>query len=107
MGKAPTTIPIEEDQAADLRTPVPPEQTMVNIRRQAPTLPGADAEDEEAEDISRNEEPGNIPDQAETGPVFDRTEGPPPTFYSEDADPEATPDDGNEVEVRRTGGKKD
>ena len=106
MGKAPkqTSTPREEE---DLRTPVPLEQTMVNVRRQAPTHPGVDGEEEESEGISRNEEPGNVPDEAETGPIFDRAEGPPPTFYSEDVDPEATPDDANEVEVHHRGKKKD
>lgn len=103
MGKAPRTSSETED---DFRTPVPPEQSMVNVRRQAPTLPGADGDEEEDGDISRNEEPGNIPDEAETGPIFDRVEGPPPTFYSEDEAPDAVPDDVNEVEVRR-GGRKD
>ena len=104
MGKASTRKPLEEN--ANLRAPVPPEQTFLNVRRQAPTYPGADGEEELAEDISRNEEPGNVPDEAETGPVFDRAEGPPPTFYSEDADPAASPDDSNEVEVRHPRGKK-
>jgi len=104
MGKASTRKPVEE--TADLRAPVPPEQTLFNVRRQAPTYPGADGEEELAEDISRNEEPGNVPDETETGPVFDRAEGPPPTFYSEDADPDASPDDSNEVEVRHPCGKK-
>ena len=103
MGKARKT-PRQSEQ--DFRTPVPPEQSMVNVRRQAPTWPGADGEDEEGEDISRNEQPGNIPDEAETGPVFDRTEGPPPTFYSEDEDPQATPDDASEVEVRHHRGQR-
>ena len=104
MGKASTRKPLEEN--ANLRAPVPPEQTFLNVRRQAPTYPGADGEEELAEDISRNEEPGNVPDEAETGPVFDRAEGPPPTFYSGDWDPEADPDDANEVEVRHPGRKK-
>ena len=104
MGKASTQKPAEE--TADLRAPVPPEQTLVNVRRQAPTYPGADGEEELAEDISRNEEPGNVPDEAQTGPVFDRAEGPPPTFYSGDGDPDVSPDDSNEVEVRHPGHKK-
>ena len=104
MGKASTRKPVED--TADLRAPVPPEQTLLNVRRQAPTYPGADGEEELAEDISRNEEPGNVPDEAETGPVFDRAEGPPPTFYSGEGDPEAKPDDANEVEVRHSGRKK-
>jgi hypothetical protein len=87
------------------RAPAPPEQTSLNVRRQAPTYPGADGE-EALEDLNRNEEPGNVPDEAETGPVFDRAEGPPPTFYSGEGDPEAKPDDANEVEVRHSGRKK-
>lgn len=104
MGKAPKQTSIEPQE--DFRTAVPPEQSLINVRRQAPTFPGADGEEDEAEDISRNEEPGNIPDEAETGPLFDRAEGPPPTFFSEDQDPDAVPDDADEVEVRR-GGRKD
>lgn len=98
MGKASNRRRFKESD--DLRVPVPPEQTSLNVRRQAPTYPGADGEEELAEDVSRNEEPGNVPDEAETGPVFDRAEGPPPTFYSGEGDPEAKPDDANEVEVR-------
>lgn len=98
MGKVSNRRRFKESD--DLRVPVPPEQTSLNVRRQAPTYPGADGEEELAEDVSRNEEPGNVPDEAETGPVFDRAEGPPPTFYSGEGDPEAKPDDANEVEVR-------
>ena len=104
MGKA--TDKTATDDSADWRAPVPPEQTSLNVRRQAPTYPGADGEEEMAQDISRNEEPGAAPDEAETGPVFDRAEGPPPTFYSGEGDPEARPDDSNEVEVRHPRGKK-
>ena len=104
MGKP--TDKTSSDDSADWRAPVPPEQTSLNVRRQAPTYPGADGEEELAEDISRNEEPGNVPDEAETGPVFDRAEGPPPTFYRGEGDPEARPDDSNEVEVRHPGHKK-
>mgnify|MGYP006284182119 CR=1 FL=1 len=104
MGKVSNRRRFKESD--DLRVPVPPEQTSLNVRRQAPTYPGADGEEELAEDVSRNEEPGNVPDEAETGPVFDRAEGPPPTFYSGDADPEAKPDGANEVEVRHTRRKK-
>ena len=98
MGKVSNRRRFKESD--DLRVPVPPEQTSLNVRRQAPTYPGADGEEDLAEDVSRNEEPGNVPDEAETGPVFDRAEGPPPTFYSGEGDPEAKPDDANEVEVR-------
>ncbi len=107
MGKAPDKRRIDETDDSEFRSSVPPEQSMVNVRRQAPTYPGADGEEDEIEEISRNEEPGNVPDEAETGPVFDRVEGPPPTFYSEDAEPDALPDDANEVEVRRRSGKPD
>ncbi len=95
------------DNTEGMRAPVPPEQTSLNARRQAPTYPGADGEEEALEDLSRNEEPGNVPDEAETGPVFDRAEGPPPTFYSGEGDREAQPDDSNEVEVRHPHVKKD
>ena len=98
MGKASDKTFIEDP--VDVRAPVPPEQTALNVRRQAPTYPGADGDEEEAEEITRNEEPGNVPDEADTGPVFDRTEEPPPTFYSGEESPDAQPDDANDVEVR-------
>jgi hypothetical protein len=93
------------EAAADLQASTSPEQVLLNARRQLPAYPGADGEEEAAEEMNRNAEPASAPDEVEPGPVFDSVEAPPPTFYSGDANPEARTDDANEVEVRHSGPK--
>jgi hypothetical protein len=91
----------------DLRRPdVPPEQTGVNVRRQAPERPHDDGGgDENAYAIDPQAQVEVAPDEADTGPVADRAEGEQALWDRQQLDPEDDPDapleDGDDVEINR------
>ncbi|MDB5569380.1 MAG: hypothetical protein JWN93_563 [Hyphomicrobiales bacterium] len=88
------------DQPSERRPHVPPEQTSVNVQRQAPMAPGSDGEDYEADSdrIDPQDEPAHAPDEKDVGPVADRARGEQALWDRQDADPEGEEDADDDAE---------
>lgn len=80
------------------RATTPPEQTSINVRRQAPA-PGLQDDAGNPYPVDPNVEPENTVDRDDQ-PVADRARGQQGMWDRQDADPDAPMETGDEVEIR-------